>query len=49
MSILALVGYIELTKGQRALIDWYDLEWLSLHNGISKKALGERDMLPVLI
>lgn len=27
--ILPLVGYIELTRGQKAIVDWADLEWLS--------------------
>lgn len=36
--LLPLVGYIELTKGQRAIVDWEDVEWLLHHKWYFKEA-----------
>lgn len=35
---LPLVGYIELTKGRKAIVDWVDLEWLQLSKWYFKEA-----------
>lgn len=35
--LLPLVGYIELTKGQRAIVDWVDVEWISQHKWYFKE------------
>lgn len=35
---LPLVGYIELTKGRKAIVDWHDLEWLQKHKWYFKQS-----------
>lgn len=39
MSILLpLVAYVDLSKGKQAIVDWFDLEWISQHKWYFKEA-----------